>query len=157
MTSIQNGRILRQGASNANEILEPPRAGFFISLFLLTGQTNAGVRWTEEELVKDVAVRTLRVKKEVSFHAIRLRTAEQPHIHEVHDVTVIVRKGRARVHLGDEVREIERGDRIVIPRGTVHWAENLGPDACEVYAIFRPAYDGTDYVPLRLSNKNCVL
>lgn len=126
---------------------------FILGLVWISSQAVANAGWTEDELAKDIAMRTLKSRQGASFHLIRLRTAEKPHVHETHDVTVIVKKGRARVHLEDTVKEIGKGDRIVILRDTVHWAENLGPDACEVYAIFRPAYDGTDYLPVLFPEK----
>jgi mannose-6-phosphate isomerase-like protein (cupin superfamily) len=104
--------------------------------------------WTADELAKPIAVRPLRRSAEVSVSLIRLAGAEQPHIHRNHDLVVMVLSGRARLHLGDRTVEVRPGDVMEIPRGAVHWAENTGPGASEVYAIFSPPYDGRDNLPV---------
>jgi mannose-6-phosphate isomerase-like protein (cupin superfamily) len=104
--------------------------------------------WTEAELAKPIAVRRLRATTETSISLIRLAGAEQPHIHKDHDLVVVLLAGQARVHLGDHVVEVHPGDVMEIPRGTVHWAENTGASASEVYAVFSPPYDGRDNLPV---------
>ncbi|HEX3133640.1 MAG TPA: cupin domain-containing protein [Planctomycetota bacterium] len=103
--------------------------------------------WTEAEMAKPIAVRRLRATAETSISLIRLAGAEQPHIHKDHDLVVVLLAGQARVHLGDHVVEVHPGDVMEIPRGTVHWAENTGATASEVYAVFSPPYDGHDNLP----------
>ena len=103
------------------------------------------VEWTAEELRQDIAVRKLRDTGRSSMHAIRLRTAEKAHVHDAHDVSVLMTRGRAKVHTGERTEEMRKGSRIFIPRGAVHWAENTGPEPCEVFATFVPSYDGKDY------------
>lgn len=100
--------------------------------------------WTAEERARGMAVRSLKVTQETSHHLIRLRTAEPPHTHEFHDLTVYVLQGRAMVHLAGQTILVRPGDVIEIPRGVIHWAENLGPGDSLVYAIFNPPFDGKD-------------
>jgi len=111
---------------------------------------NAGVvsSWTEEEKARDVALRTLKVTKEASFHLVRVRTGEKPHVHDSHDGTVFVLSGRFLVYLGDLTVTVGPGDVLEIPRGVVHWAENIHPDASEAYVIFTPPYDEKDWRPV---------
>lgn len=104
--------------------------------------------WTEAELAKPIAVRRLRATAETSISLIRLAGAEQPHIHKDHDLVVVLLSGSARLHLGDRVVDVRVGDVMEIPRGVVHWAENTGADASEVYAVFSPPYDGRDNLPV---------
>lgn len=115
-----------------------------------TTETFSPVEWTAEELKQDIAVRRLRDNGESSTHAIRLRTAETPHVHDKHDVSVLMIKGSAKVHVGEKVEAMRPGSRLLIPPGTVHWAENIGPETCEVYAIFTPPYDGKDYREIKI-------
>ena len=91
-----------------------------------------------------MAIRNLWKTEDASAHIIRLRTAEKPHVHEHHDLTVFVLSGSARVFLDGKFILSHAGDVIEIPRGTLHWAENLDKDASEVYAVFTPTYDGQD-------------
>ena len=104
--------------------------------------------WTPAELEKQIAVRRLRATAEISVNLIRLAGAEQPHIHKDHDLVVVLLSGQARLHLGNRTVDVRPGDVMEIPRGVVHWAENTGPGASEVYAIFSPPFDGRDNLPV---------
>lgn len=104
--------------------------------------------WSPAELEKSIAVRRLRATAETSVSLIRLAGAEQPHIHKDHDLVVVLLSGSARLHLGNRTVEVHPGDVMEIPRGVVHWAENIGPGASEVYAIFSPPYNGLDNIPV---------
>ena len=105
-------------------------------------------KWSKNELAQEIVVRNLRFTPETSHHIIRLITAERPHIHRNHDLTVFVLKGKALMHLGEERLVVNAGDVIEIPRGIVHWAENLENGGSEVYAIFNPPYYGKDHHPV---------
>ena len=113
---------------------------------------SEGVReqttWTPEELAKPIAVRRLRVTAEVSVSLIRLQGAEKPHIHQTHDLVVVMLSGGGVLHLGERTIPVKPGDVMEIPRGTVHWAENNDPVGSEVYAVFSPPYDGMDNIPV---------
>lgn len=104
--------------------------------------------WTAEELAKPIAVRRLRATAEVSVSLIRLKDAEKPHIHQKHDLVVVMLSGAGVLHLGDRAIPVKPGDVMEIPRGTVHWAENTDPAGSEVYALFSPPYDGLDNIPV---------
>jgi mannose-6-phosphate isomerase-like protein (cupin superfamily) len=104
--------------------------------------------WSEAEQAKPIAVRRLRSTAEISISLIRLAGAEQPHIHKDHDLVVVLLSGQARLHLGNRTVDVRPGDVMEIPRGVVHWAENTGPGASEVYAIFSPPFDGRDNLPV---------
>lgn len=104
--------------------------------------------WTPEELAKPIAVRRLRATAEVSVSLIRLKDAEKPHIHQAHDLVVVMLSGGGVLHLGERSIQVKPGDVMEIPRGTVHWAENTHPAGSEVYALFSPPYDGTDNIPV---------
>ena len=105
---------------------------------------RAHAEWTVEERGKDLVVRNLRRTQEASFHLIRLRTAEPPHVHDRHDLTVFMLTGAGLIHLAGRVEQVGPGDVIEIPRGVEHWAENRDPQASEVYAVFTPPFDGKD-------------
>lgn len=104
--------------------------------------------WTTEEITKPIAVRPRHATAETSVSLIRLAGAEQPHLHKDHDLVVVMLSGSARLHLGQRVIDVHPGDVMEIPRGVVHWAENTGRLASEVYVIFSPPYDGHDNLPI---------
>jgi len=130
--------------------------------------TLADPAWTEAEQAKTIAVRRLHANEHTSMSLIRLAGAEQPHRHVKHDLVVVMLSGSARLHLGERIIDVHQGDIMEIPRGEMHWAENTGAHASEVYAIFSlpyfsppyfsppyfsppyfsPPYDGLDNIPV---------
>ncbi|MFN0058167.1 MAG: cupin domain-containing protein [Planctomycetota bacterium] len=112
---------------------------------LRAGHGLAEVHWSEDELAQATATRPMRTSAETSHSVLRLAGAEVPHTHDRHDLTCVLLRGRARLHLGADVYDVVPGDVMDIPRGTVHWAEAIDEDACEVYVIFSPAFDGNDF------------
>lgn len=106
------------------------------------------VVWSAEEQAKPIAVRKLRATPGTSQSLIRLHGAEKPHIHQNHDLVVVMLSGGGVLHLGERSVPVHPGDVMEIPRGTVHWAENTDPVASEVYVVFSPPYDGLDNIPV---------
>ena len=107
-------------------------------------KTDPNVQWSADELARDVAVKNLGTTAEASFHFVRLKRAEAPHVHDRHDLTVFIFSGTSTVHFKDRTVSMGPGDLIEIPRGVWHWAENLGKDTTQAYAIFTPPFDGKD-------------
>jgi mannose-6-phosphate isomerase-like protein (cupin superfamily) len=123
------------GHSRSGRIIAPDR-------------TIGGIEWSLDDLTKPIAIRPLHTYEDMSVSLIRLASAEKPHTHNKHDLTVVMLSGSGILHIGDRSVPVQAGDIMEIPRGTVHWAENVGPGACEVYAIFSPPYDGKDNHPV---------
>ncbi|MBP9865090.1 MAG: cupin domain-containing protein [Candidatus Omnitrophica bacterium] len=110
------------------------------------GEVTQSVEWVDAEKKSDIAIRKLRETADASFQIVRMNTAEKPHVHEHHDLTVFVLRGRALMHLDNKDIPVRAGDVIDIPRGVPHWVENKSAAPSEVYAIFTPAFDGKDTV-----------
>jgi len=87
----------------------------------------------------------------VSQFLVQIRDREQPHIHQEHDATIVMLRGRGRLVLKDRILIAREGDILFIPKGTVHYYVNDGQEPTVVLAIFSPAYDGKDaeVVPFR--------
>jgi quercetin dioxygenase-like cupin family protein len=81
---------------------------------------------------------------DVSHFLVQIRNREQPHIHQTHDATIVMLRGRGRLVLKDRILIARAGDVLFIPRGTPHYYVNDGPQPTVVLAIFTPAYDGKD-------------
>ena len=102
-------------------------------------------QWTQEELQRDVAVRSMRVTRYASYHMVCVNTSEKPHVHDKHDAVVTMLGGRARLHLGIKTFVLNPGDVVEIPRGNLHWVENLGnKNPTEAFVVFSPPYHGKD-------------
>jgi mannose-6-phosphate isomerase-like protein (cupin superfamily) len=106
------------------------------------------VVWTEEELGKDVAIKTVRQTDAASYHVVRLLKAEKPHIHDRSDLSVFVLSGSVNMHLGARVIPVGPGQVIDVPKGVPHWAENASADPSFAYVVFAPAFDGKDRRPV---------
>ena len=107
-------------------------------------KTYQNVKWSQDELGKDISVRNLHHGADSSTHLIRLKGKEFPHYHDHHDLNVTVLSGKSIIHFHDHDVSLAPGDVIFIPQGTFHWAENTDPVASEVFAVFSPAFDGHD-------------
>ncbi|MBA3848289.1 MAG: cupin domain-containing protein [Planctomycetes bacterium] len=112
--------------------------------------------WSDAERGKPIAVRPLRADDRHSVMLVRLAGPEKPHIHADHDLVVVLLSGRVRMYLSlvttagpdGQERTMHPGDIVEIPRGSVHWAENLDPDASVAYVISTPPYDPADTIPI---------
>lgn len=113
--------------------------------------TIPSIEWSPEEEKLDYAIHNMGGTQEASYHVVRVRTTEGPHFHDRHDLVVSITRGKIRVHLGERTVIAKVGDIIEIPRGTLHWVENLSDPASEAYAIFTPPFDGKDRRPADLS------
>jgi mannose-6-phosphate isomerase-like protein (cupin superfamily) len=105
------------------------------------------IHWTAEERSQSAALRPVANSPERTVLRILINTPERPHTHNEHDLIAVAVSGRARLHLGDHIYEVEPGDVMEIPRGVVHWAEPID-GMCEAYVIFSPSYDGKDNHPV---------
>lgn len=107
-------------------------------------KTEPNVQWSPDERARDVAVKTLGATAQASFHFVHLKGAEPLHVHDRHDLTIFIFSGTSTVHFKDYTVSMSPGDLIEIPRGVWHWAENIGQDPTQAYAIFTPPFDGKD-------------
>ncbi|MDH3975479.1 MAG: cupin domain-containing protein [Deltaproteobacteria bacterium] len=93
----------------------------------------------------NIRVTPLFKNEDSSHYIIQINGRERPHIHEEHDLTVIVKKGKGTLHLGEEKLSMKAGDIAFIPRGTVHYFVNEKKHCPAVsYVIFSPSYHGKD-------------
>lgn len=83
-----------------------------------------------------------------SHFIIQIRDREKPHIHETHDLTVIVKKGKGTLHFGKDELIMMQGDIAFIPKGILHYFVNTDGEPSIAYVIFNPFYDGKDMKPV---------
>jgi mannose-6-phosphate isomerase-like protein (cupin superfamily) len=83
-----------------------------------------------------------------SHHLVWIRDREQPHRHDRHDLFVVILRGSGFMRIGDEERAVGEGSILYVPRGTPHAFRNTSGAVAISYAIYVPAFDGTDRVPV---------
>lgn len=81
-----------------------------------------------------------------SQHLVAIRTQEAPHRHDRHALLVVILRGHGRMRIGDEEREVGEGSIVYIPRGSVHAFRNTTTEPAVSYAVYAPAFDGSDRV-----------
>lgn len=84
-----------------------------------------------------------------SHHLVWIRDREVPHRHDRHDLVVVMLRGHGFMRLGHEERAVGAGSVLYVPRGTVHAFRNAAGEPAAAYAVYAPAFDGTDRVPLQ--------
>ena len=83
-----------------------------------------------------------------SHHLVWIRDREVPHRHDRHDLVVVMLRGHGAMRLGAEERAVGEGSILYVPRGTVHAFRNASPEPAAAYAVYTPAFDGTDRIPV---------
>ena len=68
-----------------------------------------------------------------------------PHTNTVEHEQYVLR-GRARIGIGDEVKEVSADDVVFIPAGTPHWYEALGDEPFEFLCVVPNLPDRIDLV-----------
>ncbi|HEV2912442.1 MAG TPA: cupin domain-containing protein [Pyrinomonadaceae bacterium] len=67
------------------------------------------------------------------------------HHHLLTEEVYYVLGGSGRMTVGDEVREVEAGDAVFIPRGHAHTLENTGREPMTILLVCGPAYSYEDH------------
>lgn len=87
----------------------------------------------QEEDAEDVALA-------VTWVELAPGSAQRPHGHDAQQVYVVLR-GRGRMRVRQEEREVGAGDLVFIPPGAVHGIESLGADELAYVSAATPAFD----------------
>jgi quercetin dioxygenase-like cupin family protein len=98
---------------------------------------------------QNIRVTNLGASASVSHHIVQVRFAEPLHVHENHDLTVYVYRGRGVLRLGAGRIRLKEGDIVFIPRGTPHAFQNQASTPAVAVVMFTPAFDGRDTVPVK--------
>lgn len=82
-----------------------------------------------------------------SWHVVQVATAERPHRHRAHDLTVVVLRGEGILTLDGQRIPLRAGDAAVVRRHRPHWFERRGARPAVALVVFTPALDAPDSVP----------
>ena len=96
---------------------------------------------------ENIKITTLGKGEGVSHHLVQVRDREEPHIHKIHDGTVVMMKGRGYLMLENRRIDLSTGDIVYIPRGAVHYFVNTVTEPAVAFVVFSPPFDGKDTLP----------
>lgn len=77
----------------------------------------------------------------VSVGLAVVEKAIRPHYQKVSDEIYYVVRGRGRLTVGGETRELSEGDVVAIPKGQVHGFENTGSEPCLILFASGPRFE----------------
>jgi mannose-6-phosphate isomerase-like protein (cupin superfamily) len=97
---------------------------------------------------ENIKITTLGQGQSASHHIVQIRDRETPHVHRIHDGTVMVVKGRGYLMMENRRIDLSAGDIVYIPRGAVHYFVNTAAEPAVAFVVFSPPFDGKDIVPV---------
>jgi mannose-6-phosphate isomerase-like protein (cupin superfamily) len=77
---------------------------------------------------------------------LRPGAATEPHRHPRTEEIYYILRGAGRMTIGTEARTVEPGDGVLIPPGTRHTIQNVGPDPLVFLCCCAPPYSHEDTV-----------
>jgi mannose-6-phosphate isomerase-like protein (cupin superfamily) len=97
---------------------------------------------------ENIKITTLGQGQGVSHHLVQVRDREKPHVHKIHDGTVVMVKGHGYLMMENRRIDLSVGDIVYIPRGAVHYFVNTASEPTVAFVVFSPPFDGKDTVPV---------
>jgi mannose-6-phosphate isomerase-like protein (cupin superfamily) len=96
---------------------------------------------------ENIKITTLGQGQSVSHHLVQVRDREKPHLHKIHDGTVVMVKGGGYLMMETRRIDLSVGDIVYIPRGAVHYFVNTASEPTVAFVVFSPPFDGKDTAP----------
>ena len=97
---------------------------------------------------ENIKITTLGQGQSVSHHLVQIRDREKPHVHKIHDGTVVMVKGGGYLMMENRRLDMSAGDIVYIPRGAVHYFVNTTSEPTVAFVVFSPPFDSKDTVPV---------
>ncbi len=99
---------------------------------------------------ENIKLTTFGQSQSASHHVVQIRERESPHMHKVHDVTVMIVRGRGYLIMDTRRINLTAGDITHIPRGVPHYYVNTDLEPSVAFVIYAPPFDGKDNVPVKM-------
>jgi mannose-6-phosphate isomerase-like protein (cupin superfamily) len=96
----------------------------------------------------DLGTGTWGESPDATFQLLETRTAERPHVHDRHDLTVVILRGRGTLVVSGRSRQVVAGDVLHVARGRVHHFHPSGTVPVLALAIFTPRLEQPDNRPV---------
>ncbi len=100
------------------------------------------------ETDKDFQVAEVGRDAHSSHHVVWIVDREAPHRHDTHDLVVVMLRGFGTMRLGADTQPVGPSSILYVPRGTPHAFSNESGEPALAYAVYSPAFDGKDRVPV---------
>ena len=84
---------------------------------------------------------------DASIHLIAADRPEEPHVHRIHDLTVVLVRGRGTLVVEGRSYVMRAGDVMHVMRGRNHHFHPGGGESAVALAIFTPRLTSPDYEP----------
>ena len=97
---------------------------------------------------ENIKMTTLGQGQGASHHLVQVRDREKPHVHKLHDGTVVVVKGQGYLMMENRRIDLSASDIVYIPRGAIHYFVNTASEPTVAFVVFSPPFDGKDTVPV---------
>jgi mannose-6-phosphate isomerase-like protein (cupin superfamily) len=112
-----------------------------------TPRAATASEWASTLAVRQPGVRAgaWGASPDATFQLLEARVPERPHVHDAHDLTVVLLRGRGVLHVEGREHPLAAGDVVHIGRGRVHAFVPTGSEPTLGLAIFSPAAEKTDY------------
>jgi mannose-6-phosphate isomerase-like protein (cupin superfamily) len=94
----------------------------------------------------DLRTGTWGESPDATYQLLETSTAERPHVHDHHDLTVVILRGRGTLVVAGRDRPVEAGDVLHVARGRVHHFHPSG--TVLALAIFTPRLEKPDNRPV---------
>jgi quercetin dioxygenase-like cupin family protein len=138
------GAVLIAMASSCGRVPATP-----ILVWEGAGPARAGsaAEWATALATRQPGVRmgTWGTSPDATFQLVESRAAEHPHIHQSHDLTVVLLRGQGVLRVDDREHRMRAGDVAHIGRGHTHWFRPTGRDAALSAVVFSPVLTAPDY------------
>ncbi|MCH7872166.1 MAG: cupin domain-containing protein [Planctomycetes bacterium] len=83
---------------------------------------------------------------EFSGYVYQIADRQPRHLHQHHDLTFVVYRGRGQIFIDDRRRHMAPGQFYHVPRGVPHYCVNTGSDPLVGIVLYSPALNGEDTV-----------
>lgn len=91
-------------------------------------------------------IRELYNSQNLSISIATIVGRSVPHLHRKMEEIYYVIKGRGKITIEDECREIKEGDLIPIPKNKFHFTETTQNRSIEVLVATSPKFDANDVI-----------
>jgi quercetin dioxygenase-like cupin family protein len=129
----------RPGATAEPQVLVGAVESQGLTRYLATRPLAAGQGIRNDEIGRTPAA---------SHHLVQIATAETPHRHRAHDLTVTLLLGEGVLHVEERTVPMRAGDVAVVARGVPHWFVRTGDRAAVTFVVFTPPLDAPDTHPV---------